>query len=245
MHKRYYLLILLLLVILLLKYRYTVIYTTSMVSSNLICKKTHLKDYKQCGDLYINNNDISGPANSERLGLSWEPWLKHIIMKYRNLNKSALDIGAHVGVHTVTLSKYFKKVYAFEPNPNIFNNLQLNTNKLKNVTLFNKAVGDIKKSKKLIVKEINTHSYIEHFDETKVVEQINIDDLHIKDTIGFIKIDIEGYEIPAFVGMYNLIQRDNPIIVYEDHDGKNTAYLKQAHNYKIIKINSTNFIAMK
>ncbi len=69
--------------------------------------------------------------------------------------------------------------------------------------------------------------------------------MKIRDTIGFIKIDIEGYEIPAFVGMYNLIKRDNPVIVYEDHDGKNTAYLRENHNYKIIKINSTNFIAVK
>ena len=245
MNKVYYLLILLVIVIVVVKYRYTVIYTTSIISSRFVCKNTNLKEYRKCGKIFIHNDDISGPANSSRLGLYWEPWMKHVIQKYSNPNKSAMDIGSHIGTHTITLSEYFKNVYAFEPNPNIFNNLELNTNKLRNVTLFNKAVGDIQKNKKLIVKDINTHSYIEHYYETIEIEQIKIDDLKIRDTIGFIKIDIEGYEIPAFVGMYNLIKRDNPVIVYEDHDGKNTAYLRKNHNYKIIKINSTNFIAVK
>ena len=102
----------------------------------------------------------------------------------------------------------------------------------------------MKKSKKLVVKDVNTHSYVEHFDENVAIEQIKIDDLYIKETIGFIKIDIEGYEIPAFVGMYNLLKRDKPVIVYEDHDGTNTTYLKKNHNYKIIRINRSNFIAI-
>ena len=215
-----------------------------MLTSKLFCENTKLNEYKKCGGIFIHNDDISGPANSSRLGLYWEPWMKQIIQKYGDRNKSALDIGSHIGTHTITLSEYFKHVYAFEPNSNIFGNLELNTNKLGNVTLFNKAVGDMKKSKKLVVKEVNTHSYVEHFDENVAIEQIKIDDLYIKDTIGFIKIDIEGYEIPAFVGMYNLIKRDKPVIVYEDHDGTNTTYLKKNHNYKIIRINRSNFIAI-
>lgn len=243
MNKVYYLLILLIVVVVVFKYRYSVIYTTSMLSSKLFCEKTKLNEYKKCGGIFIHNEDISGPASSSRLGLCWEPWMKQIIQKYSNRNKSALDIGSHIGTHTITLSEYFKNVYAFEPNAKIFKNLELNTNKLGNVTLFNKAVGDINKNKNLVVKDINTHSYIEHFYKNIVIEQIKIDDLYIKDTIGFIKIDIEGYEIPAFVGMYNLLKRDKPVIVYEDHDGKNTAYLRKNHNYTIIKINNSNFIA--
>lgn len=245
MYGYYILLILLILIFLIFKFRYYIIYYISILPSKIICNTTNIKDYIKCNNIYINNNDLSGPANSERLGISWEYWLKNIIKKHSNLNKSALDIGAHIGVHTINMSKYFKNVHSFEPNPNIFYNLKLNTNNLNNVIIYNKAVGNENKNVNLIVKDINTHSFVEQFNNAKIVEQIKIDDLNIKDEIGFIKIDIEGGEINAFKGMYNLIKRNNPIIVYEDHHGDNTIYLKKVHNYKIFKINSTNFIAKK
>lgn len=44
--------------------------------------------------------------------------------------------------------------------------------------------------------------------------------------------------------MFNGVKRDKPVIVYEDHDETNTTYLKKNHNYKIIRINRSNFIAI-
>jgi FkbM family methyltransferase len=235
------------LIIIIYKYKQHVIYNISLLSSKIICNKTKINHYVKCNNIFINNNDLSGPANSARLGLSWENWLKNIIKKYSNLNKSALDIGAHIGIHTINMSKYFKKVYSFEPNLNIIDNLKLNTQKLNNIIIYNKAVGNENKMVNFIVEDINTHSFVENFTENKNknIQQIKIDDLNISDSIAFIKIDIEGGEINAFKGMYNLINRNNPVIVYEDHNGENTIYLKKHHNYKIYKINSTNFIAIK
>ena len=231
-----YIYYLLLILIIIIKFKHYIIYNISILSSKIICKKTTIKDYIKCNSIYINNNDLSGPANSERLGISWEYWLKNIIKKYSNLNKSALDIGAHIGTHTINMSKYFKNVYSFEPNIDVFYNLKLNTNNLNNVNIYNKAVGNENKNVNLVIKDINTHSFIENFNNIKIVKQIKIDDFNIKDKIGFVKIDIEGGEINAFKGMYNLIKRDNPIIVYEDHNGNNTIYLKKIHDYRIIKI---------
>ena len=77
--------------------------------------------------MFVDIDDLSGPANSLRLGVSWEPWLTRIIYKFKHQNNCALDIGAHLGIHTVELSKHFKKVYAFEPNPIVYQNLRMNT----------------------------------------------------------------------------------------------------------------------
>lgn len=240
----FYLIILLILLISILYiFRYNIIYNVSILSSKIVCDKTNDKDYIKCNNIYINNNDFSGPANSERLGISWESWLKNIIKEHSNLNKNALDIGAHIGIHTINMSKYFKNVYSFEPNTDIFNNLNKNVKNLNNVTIFNKAVGNQNKKVNLVVKKFNCQSFVENFDSNKMVEQIRIDDLDIKEPIGFIKIDIEGGEINAFKGMYNLLRKYKPVIVFEDHYGSNTKYLKKVHNYNIQKINSTNFIA--
>lgn len=238
-----YIILIILIISIIYIFRYNIIYNISLLSSKTLCNKTNIKHYVKCSGTYINNNDNSGPANSERLGMSWEVWLKNIIKENSNLNKSALDIGAHIGVHTIVMSKYFKDVYSFEPNLKIFKNLKLNTKNLNNVTILNKAVGNENKNVTLVVKNINTHSYIENFESTQTVEQVKLDDLNIKYPIGFIKIDIEGGEINAFKGMYNLINKYKPIIVFEDHNGSNNKYLKNVHNYNIQKINSTNYIA--
>ena len=42
-------------------------------------------------------------------------------------NFSALDIGANIGNHSVFLSKFFKKIHSFEPNPKTYDVLSLNS----------------------------------------------------------------------------------------------------------------------
>ncbi len=169
------------------------------------------------------------------------------IQKYCDLNKLSLDICAHIGVHTISMVKYSKCVYAFEPNDTTFETLQMNTDNL-NVILFKNAVGEKNKLSNFTASEINSHSNLiqEGFklkDEQILVEQIKIDDLNIEEPVGFIKIDIEGGEIPAFKGMYKLLEKNKPFIVFEDHSGENIKYLINTHNYNIKKINSTNFLA--
>ena len=77
---------------------------------------------------------------------------------------------------------------------------------------------------------------------TNAVKIVRIDDF-IGTTVSFIKIDVEGYEIQAFKGMYKIIAAYRPAIVFEDHTGANRSYLETTHHYVITKINKTNYIA--
>ena len=45
-------------------------------------------------------------------------WLKEIQIDI--FNGVAIDVGANIGNHSVFFSKFFKKVYSFEPNPKTF-----------------------------------------------------------------------------------------------------------------------------
>ena len=236
-------LIIIIIIIIIYCIRYNIIYYISIKTSKLFCDKTNINNLLKCKNIYVNNNDFSAPANCLRLGINWENDIYYYIKKYSNKKYSAIDIGAHIGIHTQHLSKYYKSVYAFEPNTNTYNTLKLNT-KNNNIITINKAVGNENKKVIFFIKKINCQSHVEHFDDIKLVDQIKIDDLNLKEKIKIIKIDIEGGEINAFKGMYQLIKTNKPIIIFEDHTGENCSYLKKTHNYKIKKINLTNYLAL-
>ena len=80
-------------------------------------------------------------------GQAWEPFLKSIIKKYARPRSIALDIGSHIGTHTVTLSRAVRKkglVIAFEPQWRIHRELCMNLklNKCRNVIPIHCALGD-------------------------------------------------------------------------------------------------------
>ena len=238
----YILLLIVIIIIVIILYNKTkTAYYLSKITSIITCKKID-KDYKLCKNIYINNNDISAPANTYRIGFEWEKWMNNILIE-NSCDKLALDIGAHIGVHTVKMSNYFKEVFAFEPNTNIINNLKLNTQNIPNVKIFNKAIGNDEKYVNLDITDISCQSKIKK-ENFLTVKQIKLDNI-IKEPVGFIKIDIEEYEIEAFKGMYNILEMYKPVIVYEDwsNDGEHSKYLKNTHNYTITRINKSNFIA--
>jgi FkbM family methyltransferase len=66
-----------------------------------------------------------------------------IIGNFTDKNKEAVDVGVYRGVYTYKLSKEFKHVHAFEPNPLIYPFLEKNLTKIvKNMTLKNLALSD-------------------------------------------------------------------------------------------------------
>jgi FkbM family methyltransferase len=145
-----------------------------------------------------------------------------------------LDIGANQGAYTIFLSKLARHVTAFEPEPNNFNLLKKHTNLFKNVKVHNVAISDRMGFAYLHLCPTDNgmhRLYPSKWCEGGPVEEVytwTIDDFMVyklpsyittypHNTIGFVKIDVEGYEYQVIQGMTNLIQRDHPIIVMEWH----------------------------
>ncbi len=141
---------------------------------------------------------------------------------------SVLDIGANIGNHSIFFSNFFKKVYAFEPNPITYEILKINSKyscERKNIETYNYGMSD--KSEKGYLRAnlsniggSNIISNEEHSRDNKNVYSIDLvcaDELeYLKNIkIGLIKIDVEGHELKTLYGSKSLIKKNKPIIFFE------------------------------
>lgn len=145
-------------------------------------------------------------------------------------NKSiVLDIGGHIGLTALPLSRVIKKngkVYVFEPsNINRFYlNKHLKLNNIHNVFVYDYLVGDkkIDNVEFYEMKDVSgTQSIINIKTEFKKTykQQITLDDFCFKNNIKpeVIKIDIEGAEYLALRGAKKIINMYKPIIILSLH----------------------------
>lgn len=137
-------------------------------------------------------------------------------MRYVKEWHTAIDIGAHVGLWSTHLVKRFTKVVAFEPSPEHCDCFARNLAHSLNLELFRIALGDSPGWGQLeIVSPGNTGSTHLIRDDTSGNILIRpLDDFNITN-VGFIKIDVEGFELFVVRGGELLITRDKPVIIIE------------------------------
>jgi FkbM family methyltransferase len=152
---------------------------------------------------------------------SGEPELK-IVPFLANKARVSLDIGAHKGVYSYALLQHSQTVHAFEPNPKMFDVLQRWAR--GRVTLHPLALSNASGEADLLVpKRRNGYSnqgsslsaVKVHGDHGTVrVKTRRLDDCGI-DNVGFIKIDVEGFEKEVLEGAKALLLRDRPNLLVE------------------------------
>lgn len=141
---------------------------------------------------------------------------------YRNF----IDIGANMGYYTAVFSKISPNgvVYSFEPNPDVLPILRGNIerNQLTNVKLFEIGLGDQPTEMTLYSSHQNTGTTsVYQIPQHDVEHQIKISTLDHEipgtstTTFDFIKIDIQGHDLPAMNGGRDIIKRDLPDIMIE------------------------------
>jgi FkbM family methyltransferase len=140
-----------------------------------------------------------------------------------------LDIGANIGVFTITVAQFMQKtgcVIGIEASPKIFDYLQKNveSNHLDNVRIFEYAVTDVDNSYVSFYEPPVDHfgmgSMAPQFHEhpiqvkTKQIDTL-LSEIDITD-VDVIKIDVEGYEAMVFKGAKQLLSQQNaPTILFE------------------------------
>lgn len=138
--------------------------------------------------------------------------------------RAAVDAGANRGIWSAVLARHARHVYAFEPNPKLYDFLSAAAG--PRVTASQVALSDTTGEADLSIPMYkggysNQHATLDTRFEAqgtaigKVrVRTSRLDDLNLP-AIGFMKIDVEGFEAAVLRGAASLIARDRPTLVVE------------------------------
>ncbi len=189
-----------------------------------------------------------------RDGYYEEETLYYIWNKYKDKikEKTLLDIGANIGNHSIFFSKYClpAKVCSFEPVKPTFKILERNVsiNHLENnIEIYNCAVGDKNYKATYDTYDLNNIGGTSLYEqEDGDIDIITIDELNYQD-VGFIKIDVEGFEEKVIRGALNTIKKYHPVMlieIWEDSKNYEIIYdlLVNELGYKVYAYNTDNYI---
>lgn len=174
----------------------------------------------------INIDPKNGTVDNEIfLQGVYEPSILKIIKNNINTGDVILDVGANIGQHSIFMSFVTGntgKIISFEPVSSIYaqfkNSIEINN--IKNITLHNLACGDMEKEMNIntISSNMGGSSLVFSGDDRKIekIKVITADSIvKNENKINFIKIDVEGYEYEALLGLKDTIEKHHPKIMLE------------------------------
>ena len=132
---------------------------------------------------------------------------RNAALQYVGSWRTCLDIGSNIGQWTRPLAKQFEKVVCFEPNPNFRECFERNIHST-NVTLFPYGLSD------------REHYAEQDFNSTILrdvdgdIECRTLDSFNLGN-IDFVKIDVDGFEVPLLNGAMKTLTDNNPVINIE------------------------------
>jgi len=166
----------------------------------------------------------------------YEPQMRGLFQVLTHAGSVAVDVGANVGAHTLTLSRLVGpsgRVLAFEPNPIVRTRLARNLaiNSIRNVVVHACALGSADCRMPLMVPAVDSaeaanpgmsslvaldtpHDLVE-VEVTSLDAVVNASGLRRLDLV---KIDVQGYEMSVLEGMRAQIERFAPAIIFEYED---------------------------
>lgn len=140
-------------------------------------------------------------------------------------DKIALDIGANKGVYSHTLAGLCREVHAFEPNPKIYRIL---TRFLPaNVTPHHVALSDRDGEAELVIPSYTKGGFSNQgasLDPRKKQAPFGFGTVRIPAralnsydfrNVGFVKIDVEGFEEAVIRGALGTLRRERPVVLIE------------------------------
>jgi FkbM family methyltransferase len=206
-----------------------------MFAKTLDKGKVHIEDLIEYKDpLYLfgivlgilNRRRIPLPSKiyalwKEKPSIETEKFLKKYITP--KTGSCLVDAGAHVGLWASYVSQKGIKVYAFEPSPTAFHELNRRSKKDKNIQAFPVALGAANSTEKLLAAASSLQGVIIHKKTSLLPGEKEIDvkvrtlDSFNLENVGVIKIDTEGYEVPILIGAEQTIQKNQPTLLIEVH----------------------------
>lgn len=155
--------------------------------------------------------------------LAWEPVTTRLALFLSSKVKCAVVAGAHIGYYALVLAKTNPdtKVYAFEPNPLIYDRLidNLELNNASSVKPFCVALGDAHGHKNMFF-DFGQSSFLETGRQhagSGEVEIVTLDEVFNKRDVlpDLMILDAEGYEPRILAGATAVLDRAAPDVIFE------------------------------
>lgn len=207
-------------------------------------------DVPEQGKFYVDTIDDC-IKNNLRACVPWEENIRRLIHQYIVPGTTAIDIGAHIGTHTISMSKYvgpLGRVFSFEPSKKIHREqcMNLALNQCKNVYPMRCALG----KGKGIIGVFSSHpnneggSYVlekQNGENSAVI--LALDEFQLTN-VSFIKMDVENMEADVLDGAIQTIVKNSPIMLIEIQGnlqrplllGENSQQMKYESIIKIINL---------
>lgn len=181
------------------------------------------------------------PKHDEYVGACLEAYGEYSPMEIElftylvNREMVAIEIGAHIGSHTVPLSRLVKRLWVFEPQRRIFQALCANLalNEIDNVHALPFAIGD--QNATIICPQsrwdepANTGGVSMLNPKTgEEIEMKTLDSLRIN--AGFVKVDVEDMELNVLKGAQKFIERNRPVF-YLEANGTHAPIIEHLKDY--------------
>ena len=186
-----------------------------------------LEKVSVCNFNFIVHKNDTCIADDLRSGSLFEKFIVTFVMQFINPNKNIIDLGANIGTHSIIYSNYTNgKIYSFEPQKIVFDILNKNVelNNCKNIITYNFGGSNVNKKFYMDASYENKKNQgafriDELLDITNglEIECRIIDELNIEN-VGYIKIDVEGHEYEAILGLKQLLIKEHPTLMIEIHE---------------------------
>jgi len=148
-------------------------------------------------------------------------------LRYVKQWRNAIDVGSNVGEWTRPLAKRFQQVICFEPNPNFRECFNKNISET-NVTLHPYGLSNYEHT---VTQGFNSTHLNETVGDTAPrngdIECRTLDSFNLTD-VDYIKIDVDGFEIPLLEGSKHTLETNNPIVNIEMKRHKRPVIVQKA-----------------
>jgi FkbM family methyltransferase len=171
-----------------------------------------------------------GNLTSYNFFCSFDEWILYsFYWVNRNRYRTAMDIGANIGIDSIILSRFGYEVYSFEPDPQLYQaftkNLELN--QCKGIHPYQKAMSD--RAEVVDFVRVNGNTTANHIRgvrdfygdaEFLKVETIAFQDVGVRPDL--MKINVEGHEgtIVASIGIEDWREIDAFVEIHNQENGE-------------------------
>lgn len=178
-------------------------------------------------DTHFEHHLLSGPLFYGHPSYQLHKLLKCLQFIPPHRRRNAIDVGAHVGLWSLSMTDIFETVTAFEPNDAYWQCWDMNLAG-RNAKLRTWGLSD--RSQRTKIMDTTENTGMSHIDETNGTRQVylgRLDDAHHscwQHPVDFMKLDCEGYEYFALKGAETILRECRPFVLVEQKPGNGSRY---------------------